>query len=79
MSLAPTQIECLTYLVVFQAEVGDTTHWRRLAFGEILVHLIDTFRDVVVSAIEEVTSTGVYLSKQHWNTEADSTGVCEYH
>ena len=41
-----------SYLVVFQAQIGDTTHRSRLALGKVLVHLVDALRNVVVSFVE---------------------------
>lgn len=58
------QLQCLLenhatekyYLTILQAQVCYTSHWRCFALGKILVHLINTFRDVIVCLVEEITT-----------------------
>lgn len=41
-----------TNLAVFQAEVCHPAHRRRLALGEILIHLVNALGDMVVGLVE---------------------------
>lgn len=48
--------DATSYLIVFQTQISDSTHWRCLAFGQVLVHLINTIGDVVVGLVEHLAS-----------------------
>jgi hypothetical protein len=41
--MAALHLTFMAHLVVFEAEVSDTSHWRGLALGQILVDLVDSF------------------------------------
>lgn len=45
-----------THLAVLQTEVSDTSHRRRLALGQVLVHLVDAVRDVLVGLVEQLAA-----------------------
>ena len=44
-------------LTILQTQVGDTSHRRSLAPGKGLVNLVDAIRNMVVSLVEQITST----------------------
>lgn len=45
-----------THLGIFQTEIRHSTHGSGFTFGQILVDLIDSFRDMIVSLVEEIAS-----------------------
>lgn len=41
-----------TYFTVFQTQVRNTTHGRRLSFCQLFINLVDPIRNVVVRFVE---------------------------
>ena len=59
---------CVTYLTVFQTEIRHTSHGRGFPLRQVLIHLIDALRNMVVCLVEQVAS--IAMSEQDPRKEA---------
>lgn len=51
--------EKFLYFAVFQTKVRYASHRRRLSFRQVLVHLVDTIRYMVVRLVKQLASSSV--------------------